>query len=148
MKKIILFLSALFLFIPLDGSCNSEVAEMARQCDVNGINYQNAVDFVKECQAAVKVDDAQKIADLVDYPLRVNFSANGEKKLKVDHKNIANKEQFIKNYNVIFTKEFKLKLLRQDPANIFCNYKGAMIVDGGLWFSEKNKKMLIIALNI
>lgn len=144
MKKVILFLSALFLFIPLDGSCNSEVAEMTRQCELNGINYQNAVNFVKECQAAVKLDDAQKIANLVDYPLRVNFSSNG----KVDYKSIANKKQFIKNYNAIFTKDLKLKLLKQDPANIFCNYKGAMIADGSLWFAEKSKKMLIIAVNV
>ena len=144
MKKTILFLSVLFLFIPLDGSCDSEVAEKIRQCELNGINYQNAVNFVKECQAAIKPDDAAKIANLVDYPLRVNFSSNG----KVNYKSIANKEQFIKNYAIIFGNEFKVKLLKQDPANIFCNYKGAMIADGSLWFTEKNKKILIFAMNV
>lgn len=148
MKKLILLLFPLLVFIPLKTSAQSEIPLMVSQCELNGIDYQRSVAFVVKFQEAIQSNDKVKVASFVEYPLRVNTSISHGTKYKVTSKYIANTKQLIKNYDAVFTKALRVKILQQNSKDIFCNYQGAMIADGGVWFMEKNKEMRIIAVNI
>lgn len=95
-----------------------------QQCEANAINYQQAVIFVKKLEDAVKNNDKKTVAELGDYPVRIN--------IKKKSTYIKNKKEFIKSYNNIFTSEVKSLLFRDKT--IFCNYQGAATGYGTVWF--------------
>lgn len=82
---------------------------------------------VRKFYDAVQHGNRQVAADAVDYPVRVNS-------LRL---RIANKQQFLANYNRIFTSGYVHCLAGYPPHNLFANTQGIMLGRGELWFNGK-----------
>lgn len=113
-------------------------ATEAAQCELNGIDYKIATQFISQFKSALNKNDKISIAKHVSYPLRIN-TAPGK------YYTIKNKKEFIAKYNTLFTAPL-IKSLKSD-SNIFCNYQGAMIGAGGIWFNTKQHHAHIFAIN-
>jgi hypothetical protein len=85
---------------------------------------------------AVEKGDRQAVASTVRYP--VAYSLNG-KRTKA-----ANEQEFLKNYDRIFTPKFVSRIRAAVPHNMFARDLGIMLADGAVWFDEKAR---VFALN-
>lgn len=97
-------------------------------------------EFLARLQAAVRANDREQIAGMVNYPLLV-FSYG-----KKTH--IRQKSSFLDNYDEIFTPPVRNAILNQTPQCLFGNANGEMVGRGELWFSEQSTgEMKIITVN-
>lgn len=108
-----------------------------KMCELNGINYMDAVAWVKQLQIAIHNQDKNAIANLVTYPLRIN---DGPKKTHF----IKDQKQFLLEYSSIITTPVENKILHADSTAIFCNAQGGMIADGTIWFSSQDANLIKI----
>lgn len=85
--------------------------------------------FVVQLQDAVRAGDAAWLADHLQLPVRYNAK---RKEL------IRTRSVFRKRYAKIMSAELRAAVLAQDPANVFENWQGMMIGDGGrnIWVRE------------
>jgi hypothetical protein len=103
-------------------------------------------EFVSDVKKAVLKGDKIWLADILFYPLKVRIS----EKLVL---NLKNKNQFLSQYDKIFTADFKAVLGKTFSQNHFNNYQGVMIGDGEIWInntlnaSEAKPIFQIIAIN-
>jgi hypothetical protein len=89
--------------------------------------------MVQSFLKAVENGDKSAAASLVSFPLRVNFAAS----------KMLNREQFLRNFNDIFTPA-EISCLRQfAPHNMFVSWQGVMLGNGDLWFNDKG----LVAIN-
>lgn len=112
--------------------------ETASGCEFNHINYKQAVAFVNTFKAEIQKNNKQAIAAMATYPLTVNETKH--------HHTIKNKQQLLKDFDTIFTANMKVGIL-QDQEPIFCNYQGAMIAHGIIWFNTEKDKAAFFAVN-
>ncbi len=89
----------------------------------NPVEFEKMFNTVKELVAAGKKEE---VANYVIYPLRVNCD---QEKIM-----IKTKEDFIKNYDEIFTDKIKTALENQKVEDLFVNYQGVMVGNGEIWF--------------
>lgn len=108
--------------------------ELKKECEINGINYLNAIEFTKYLQNFLEKNDADQVIKLISYPLRVNYELKEKGKAKLLHKYIGNEAQLYAIYPQIFNKKMVEKILSYSPDDIFCNSYGAMLGDGILWY--------------
>ena len=78
--------------------------------------------FLADLQKALSNDDIETLANMISFPLRQPIG-------------IKTKEDFIQNYEKIFTAEVKEVVQKQKFKDLFCNYQGVMIGDGEVWMS-------------
>jgi hypothetical protein len=103
-------------------------------------------EFVSDAKKAISKDDKIWLAANLFYPLKVRIS----EELVL---NLKSKNQFLLQYDKIFTTEFKSALSKTFSHNHFNNYQGVMIGDGKLWInntlnaSEAKPIFQIIAIN-
>jgi len=116
--------------------------EQERQCASSAVDYKKAVVLAKAIQDAIRNNDRKMLANLAGYPLRVVKSRHCQSD-KVIYYYIRTKKQFMEQYNSIFTKEVISSVLQADPANIFCNYEGAAIAGGTIWFQGGDPLMIV-----
>lgn len=129
--------------IPLNNSNKKIEQKMKIENRYELIGITNAKEFEKSfntIKSLVKNNEKSKVANYVSYPLNVNKE---DKKIK-----IQSKEDFIKNYNTIFTENVKKALLNQDVTKTFVNYQGVMVGSGEIWFTHVKNKAMIYAINI
>lgn len=128
-----------------------------KQCAFSGIDYAKAIQFVQALRLAIKHNDKQRLAKLVHYPLMINKrveakhaasnnKANALKKFILQKITIKTEKQFVQEYELIFTSELKAKILKDPLDNIFCNWQGAMISDGSIWFKGNPLRIFVINL--
>jgi hypothetical protein len=102
--------------------------------------------FVANVKKAISKGDKIWLADNLFYPSKVRVS----EKLVL---NIKSKNQFLLQYDKIFTTEFKSALSKTFSHNHFNNYQGVMIGDGEIWINnalnatELKPQFQIIAIN-
>lgn len=102
--------------------------------------------FVSDVKKAISKGDKIWLAANLFYPLRVRISEKSSIELK-------NKNQFLLQYDKIFTTAFKSALNNTFSHNLFNNYQGIMIGDGKLWMnnavnaSEAKPMFQIISIN-
>ena len=102
--------------------------------------------FVANVRKAISQGDKIWLAANLFYPLNVRIS----EKLVL---NLKNKNQFLSQYDKIFTADFKAVLGKTFSHNHFNNYQGVMIGDGEIWInntlnaSEAKPIFQIIAIN-
>ena len=66
---------------------------------------------------------------------------------------IQNKDDFIKNYDKIFTVEYKQALSKARTRDLDATYQGIMVGNGLIWINDKtlagdeSSKLMIIAIN-
>ena len=99
-------------------------------------------DFAARIQTYIKSSDKENLSQLISYPLTV----------KIDGKKtqIANKEDFVSNYDKIITSKLKNAIISTYPANMFANYQGVLFGSGSynIWINENSKSDLtIISIN-
>jgi len=103
-------------------------------------------EFVSDAKKAISKGDKIWLAANLFYPLKVRIS----EKLVL---NLKSKNQFLLQYDKIFTTEFKSALSKTFSHNHFNNYQGVMIGDGEIWInnalnaSELKPQFQIIAIN-
>jgi hypothetical protein len=83
--------------------------------------------FFYELKNALIAKDAEKIASLNHYPIRVNFD-NGTKYYK-------SKDEFIASYDKIVTEEMLERVKKQSFSTLFANSYGMHIGFGDIWFA-------------
>lgn len=111
-------------------------------CEYNGIDYAKAKSFVADLKKSLKSSDKEKISTMISYPLRVNnFSL--DRKRTVSY--IKTQKEFIRQYSQLFTKR-KVNAVIKDQ-EIFCNYQGAMVASGFVWFKTDADKAGIFVIN-
>jgi len=102
--------------------------------------------FVSDVKKAVLKGDKIWLAANLFYPLKVRISEKFNLNLK-------NKNQFLLQYDKIFTADFKSALSETFSHNHFNNYQGVMIGDGEIWINnalnatEAKPMFQIITLN-
>ena len=102
--------------------------------------------FISDVKKAVLKGDKIWLADNLFYPLKISIS----EKLVL---NLKNKNQFLLQYDKIFTADFKAVIGKTFSHNHFNNYQGVMIGDGEIWInnslnaSEAKPIFQIIAIN-
>ena len=101
--------------------------ENAGFTDVKGFKL-----FLKKLQLLVLNNDKEQLAKLVKYPIQ---------------KTIKTEQDFIKNYEVVFSKAARLSIARINFSQVFRNDKGAMSEDGKVWFAQDGNTFRIIAIN-
>ena len=103
-------------------------------------------EFVSDAKKAISKGDKIWLAANLFYPLKVRIS---EKSSVV----VKNKNQFLLQYDKIFTTGFKSALNNTFSHNLFNNYQGVMIGNGEIWInntlnaSEAKPIFQIIAIN-
>lgn len=111
-------------------------------CELNGIDYHLAQELVSNLKHALKTNDNDKLANLFSFPLRVN-EAGKENKVKILY--VKNKDEFMKQLAEIMPNNIRNKIMKED--GIFCNYQGAMISNGIIWFNTDNGVAKIFVIN-
>lgn len=111
-------------------------------CTFNGIDYDAAIEFMLTLQAALNDDKPAAAANLANYPLKVNSVTS-------DHQTytyrLKNKREFIQAFPDLFSSSMREKILKDNK--VFCNYQGAMLGDGAIWFNTITGKGKIFLIN-
>jgi hypothetical protein len=103
-------------------------------------------EFVSDVKKAVAKGDKIWLANNLFYPLKVRIS----EKLAL---NLKSKNQFLLQFDKIFTADFKSAVSKTYSHNHFNNYQGIMIGDGEIWINnalnatEAKPMFQIIAIN-
>lgn len=124
LKSCFLVLFATLLGLPVargQGNCVAKDVSSRPDCP-------QAIEFLVKLQEAVRSGAPQKVADLVDYPLKTSIA--GKRTV------IRSKKQFVKNYAQIFSAEIRCAVLSGKPDEVWGNYKGFMIADGAIWWDQ------------
>jgi len=67
-----------------------------------------------------------------------------KRSLKDKRAKAANEQEFLKNYDRIFSPKFVSRIRAAVPHNMFARDQGIMLADGAVWFDDKGK---VFALN-
>ena len=81
--------------------------------------------------AAVDKGDRKAVAGDLAFP--VMFSLQGKRS------SARNEQEFLADYDRIFTPGFVERIRNSIPHNMFANSQGIMIGDGAVWFDEKGR---------
>ncbi|MGH7786558.1 MAG: hypothetical protein ACRERC_06800 [Candidatus Binatia bacterium] len=118
---------------------------------VAGIAEAEARSMFKALQDAVRSDDHEKVAELVEYPLRIDGSPT--------HKFISDRSQLLSEFARVFTKQVRRQVLEERFDDLFVNWRGVMVGSGAIWFSGicdpespggtcRNARVRVIAVNL
>ena len=88
--------------------------------------------FIKQVQQWIVTNDREKLASVIKYPV---------------NKTIKSKDEFISNYDAVFTKQVQLSFATVNFNQLFRNAKGVMTNDGKVWIAQMGKDFKIIAIN-
>ena len=118
--------------------------EQAKQCETSAnLNYEATIVFAERLQKYVRSYKRKQVAQMVEYPLRVNLSS--EKHIVVN-----NQKEFLEAYNTIITKQVRKNIINARAQALFCNSQGAMLASGTLWFrsvSNNPKQISLYVIN-
>lgn len=114
--------------------------ERQNRYEVAGITDPAAFEaFFTKMQEWVTKGDKAKVAQHVQYPLRVNKEGKS--------KSIKNEKQFVSEYDQIMTDKVKNAYLQQHVTDTFVNYQGVMVGNGEMWLGQNGNKFVIVAIN-
>jgi hypothetical protein len=84
--------------------------------------------FFEQIKKAVLADDVGAFSKMISYPLVIHLS---DKTVK-----LKNAEDVKKNSAIIFTAHLKSDVKNQSSDSLFKNWRGLMIGNGVIWFSQ------------
>lgn len=131
MKRLIILLFAA-LFMNASANNIKDNYGYTDRCSGLGYPLDKVIKFEKTIQKALKANEISLFADQFKYPLSVNLS---NKKRRI----ISNKQEFIDNFSLIYSKEDIDEMIAEKNFLPFCRYDGAAIF-GGMWLSTDNNK--------
>ncbi len=85
------------------------------------------MEFLLVIQESLRTDNREKLASLINYPIKISLLDESELEIK-------NAAEFIANYEKIVIPEWKNLVLNQEPTELLSNWQGAMVHRGELWF--------------
>ena len=113
---------------------------------VNNKSDQDVENFVSKIQSYIVNNKKQQLAEEIRYPINVKINGKAIK--------IQNKDDLIKNYDKIFTVDYKQAISKARTKDLFANYQGIMVGDlGQIWINDRtltgdnSSKLMIIAIN-
>jgi hypothetical protein len=86
----------------------------------------DAIAFLAKFQAALKTNDHEAVALLVNYPLLITGTAG--------RTHVRSRSQLLSSFDGIFTPTIRSAILKATPDDVWGNYQGFMIGDGVIWF--------------
>lgn len=126
-----------------ESSCSGKLEH--RYADFFGVD-DDVEQFMADIQQAVRTNNKTWIAQHVQYPFVARI---GPKKTI----NIKYQNQFIQNYDKIFSASYKKAVLNSCTCNLFANGNGVMLGSGEIWIyqkpesTEQSYDFVIIAIN-
>ncbi|MEO1070164.1 MAG: hypothetical protein AAFW95_13770 [Cyanobacteria bacterium J06638_6] len=107
-------------------------------CQLPGLRYEDIVSFFDRFQAQVLLADADAVAAMMHYPLRVNSM----------DRSFADPTELLESYDSVFSAELVEKVRAADPDSVFCNDQGTMLGNGSVWaYPEMDSTLKVIAIN-
>ena len=112
---------------------------------VNNKSDQDVENFVSKIKSYIINNKNEQLAEEIRYPINVKIN---NKVIK-----IRNKDDLVKNYNKIFTVDYKQKISNARTKDLFANYQGIMVGLGLIWINDRtltgdnSSKLMIIAVN-
>jgi hypothetical protein len=97
----------------------------------NGYSYKASVDFMTQLQRRVSAGDKTGLADLTNYPLRVNFKNR-------DPLIVKDRAAFLRDFDHLYSPSVAAAILKEDPRDVSCNYQGIMLGRGVLWADNRD----------
>ena len=85
--------------------------------------------------SAIADEDRESVAQMIEYPIWAYI--DGERKQTL------NQDEFLINYDKIFTDKFKTFLAGTRPHHMFANWEGVMLGRGEIWFNSNGKVVVI-----
>lgn len=117
----------------------------------DGLTDAELADALQRLQQAVAAQDAQGVAALVAFPLRVN-QANPGRQVKRDSR--WTRARFLADYAQLFDDKMRQIIAAQTTQTLFRSSRGAMLGNGELWLSGvcqdnacRQRKVQVVALN-
>jgi hypothetical protein len=86
----------------------------------------DAIAFLAKFQYALKSNNREAVAMLVNYPLLVTGGAGKT--------HVRSRAQLLASFNGVFTAAVRNAILKATPDDVWGNYQGFMIGDGVIWF--------------
>ena len=125
----ILFALALALSSPTLGHAQSGKAAPTGNCTHHDPSTRpdcpDAITFLAKFQDALKRNDHEAVASLVNYPLL----ATPDKKIHV-----RSRGQLLANYDGVFNPQVRAAILQATADDVWGNYRGFMVGRGVIWF--------------
>ena len=121
---------SLLISLESQGGFAGKVGDIYGQGNDSAIHAQMMAFWV-----ALKNGDKTKVASCLSYPVRVNSEADQRKHMS--------KQEFIAEYDNIFTAVFIAKIISHPPRNLWHNYQGIMLAQGSIWFDLEGKVITI-----
>jgi hypothetical protein len=115
-------------------------SDIQKQCEENGLNYQVAVQFVKNVQVALKNNDIAAFAKMGRYPVTINQGDD-------IHYTVKSVKDMMIRYPVIMTAMMQTNIEAQKPNDIICNDQGAATAKGEIWFNPQVKSAQFFVIN-
>jgi len=89
-------------------------------------DFPDAIAFLAKFQDALKINDHEAVALLVNYPLLITGAAGRTR--------VRSRAQLLASFDGIFTLTVRNAILKATPDDVWGNYQGFMIGDGVIWF--------------
>lgn len=105
---------------------------------VNGIREAEAREFAAQTAALAAEDRREELAVMIQYP--VILKADGTEKT------LNNPEEFLENYDSVFTEEFTQKLSELSAQPLNYRYDGTFLGNGELWMTLVDGELKILSL--
>jgi len=135
MRKFILIFSFFFFFPSLTHAASAGSYSIAGFDDASKVQL-----YVENLKTLVSQDKKEDIAQLIRFPLKISVAAR--------RITLRSKDDFLKHYDQAFNSKVRDALAKQDSANLFANWQGAMIGNGEIWIRPgESGGIQIVAIN-
>ena len=121
-SKIVLVLMSVFV----TGAAVAQSGNCTQIDDSSRPDCPGALAFFKHLQEAVKKDDRQAVASMIEYPLLTTLE---HKKMR-----IRNRQQLLSHFNQIFDAGVRCAVLNATEKDVGGNWQGFTIDGGVVWF--------------
>jgi hypothetical protein len=100
-----------------------------------------AENFFRDFQKAVKASDKRRVSAMIDYPISVIINGHQVQ--------FENARQLRRSYDLVFNATFRKAIMKQDPSRLRANWRGLIVGDGEVWFTQDVDTNIfkIIAIN-
>jgi hypothetical protein len=119
-KILLLFILCFNVFAATDEEVRNRLKNLYGESDI----YEH---FFHQLKKSLIAKNAEEVANLNDYPIRVNFESGT--------KYYQDKHQFIASYDTIVTLEMLERVKKQNFSDLFANAYGMHIGFGDIWFT-------------
>lgn len=140
---VVFAMSATFFIVPkealAENNTSYETVESQKMYEVCGISQNEAEAFIEVFVDAVREEQREKVAELVDYPKVVEV--DGEKIY------VENSTAFLEHYDSIFTDSLKNTLYQCRDTDMQYNDLGIFLGDGEVWIAKSGNGMRITSIS-